>query len=180
MFYAKENGKLNGTDQLTTRAREAGTAAARAASTATQTAAQGVSNAAQTAAQGVSKGVGRGVYSARGWAAPQLENAADYFTATMAPRVSSALRTTAQQVRPEDMRTKKGSPLAWSLLAAAAVAAAGAAAGMIWHRYRSAMAADTAEDTETSTGSDAAPPAGTDSAGGKDAGVNGRVSASGW
>ena len=73
--------------------------------------------------------------------------------------------------------------LAWSLLGAAIAAALGAAGAMIWKRYQAAMAADTEVDEagETPASADAAktdsaPEAGTST----DAGVNGRVSASGW
>ena len=189
MFYAKANDKANGTDSLTARARDAGTAAAAAALTAAaaaQTAAQQVSSAAQTAAQGVNKGTRQGVYRARVWTAPRLESAAEYTTATMAPKVSSALRVTAQQVSPPDMNRKNGrSVLTWSVLGAAVLAAAGAVAAMVRHRYRSAMAADTKEDAGAGTAS-----AGTANLDGSadspdgpaatspDTGVNGRVSTS--
>jgi len=182
VFYARANNKDNGTDSLAARAREASTAAAAAA----QTAAQQASSAAQTAAQGVNQGVRQGVYRARIWTAPRLESAADYTTATMAPKVSSALRVTARQVSPQDMHQKNGrSALTWSVLGVAVLAAAGAVAAMVRHRYRSAMAADTEEDASTGTA-----PAGTASQDGSadsasapaatspDAGVNGRVSAS--
>jgi hypothetical protein len=187
VFYGKENNKANGTDSLVARARDASTAAAAAAQTAAvaaQSAAQQVSSAAQTAAQGANKGVRQRVYRARVWTAPRLESAADYTTATMAPKVSSALRVTAQQVSPQDMRQKNGhSALTWSVLGAAVLAAAGAVAAMVRHRYRSAMAADTKEDVGAGTESGTANPDGSaDSAGAPatspDAGVNGRVSAS--
>ena len=192
MFYASADNKANGADGLTARARDAGTAAAAAAQTAAaaaQTAAQQVSSAAQTAAQGANKGVRQGVYRARVWTAPRLESAADYTTATMAPKVSSALRVTAQQVRPPDMQQKNGrSALTWSVLGVAVLAAAGAVAAMVRHRYRSAMAADTEEDASAGTApAEAAMPgapdgsadsASTPAATSPDAGVNGRVSAS--
>jgi len=186
VFYAKANDKANGTDSLTARARDAGTAAAAAALTAAaaaQTAAQQVSSAAQTAAQGVNKGTRQGVYRARVWTAPRLESAADYTTATMAPKVSSALRVTARQVSPEDIRQKNAySVLTWSVLGAAVLAAAGAVAAIVRHRYRSAMAADTKEDAGAETASAGTADPAADSAGpsasSPDAGVNGRVSAS--
>jgi len=176
VFYARANNKDNGTDSLAARAREASTAAAAAA----QTAAQQASSAAQTAAQGVNQGVRQGVYRARIWTAPRLESAADYTTATMAPKVSSALRVTARQLSPEDMRRKNGySVLTWSVLGVAVLAAAGAVAAMVRHRYRSAMAADTKEDADAGTASaGTAEPAADSAATSPDAGVNGRVSAS--
>ena len=110
---------------------------------AAQVAAQEVSNAAQAAATGVSKGV----YNARRWAAPQLENAAEYTTMTAAPKVSAVLRSTARQVNPEDVPPKRSSsPLTWSFLAAAVLAAAGAVAVLVRQRYRTAMDADTEEE----------------------------------
>jgi hypothetical protein len=192
VFYPKANSKANGTDRLAARARDAGTAAAAAAqtaataaqtaATAAQTAAQQVSSAAQTAAQGVNKGTRQGVYRARVWTAPRLESAADYTTATVAPKVSSALRVTARQVSPEDMRRKNAySVLTWSVLGAAVLAAAGAVAAIVRHRYRSATA-DTKEDAGAETASAGTADPAADSAGppasSPDAGVNGRVSTS--
>jgi hypothetical protein len=208
VFNAKVNGKANGTGSLVARARDASTAAAhnatiaaQNAAVASQAAAEAVSSAARTTAVEVNKGV----YSARTWAAPRLEDAADYTTDTMAPKVSAALRATARQIAPQDMRRKRTSQtLTWSVLAAAVLAGAGAAAALVRQRYRSAMTADTQEeiaDAGTSPGM-TSPPAtpeqpatnesaapgtgttgtagpGTTGAAGPDTGVNGRVSASG-
>lgn len=197
MFYAKASNKADESASIAARVRDAGVAAAKAAAassaaqtaaaaaqSAAQAAAQGVNSAAQTAAAEVSQGAKQGVYNARVWAAPRLESAADYVTDTAAPKVSSALRSTAQQVRPPDPRRRSiRSVLTWSLLGTAIAAALGAAGAMIWQRYQAAMAADTdvdeAEETPGSAGAattDSPPAAGT----GTDAGVNGRVSASGW
>jgi hypothetical protein len=155
-------------------------------------AAQNASGAAQTAATGLSKGVRQGVYTARSWAAPRLDNAADYCTTTVAPKVSAALRTTARQVSPTEMKSSKRSPvLIWSVLGAAIVAALGAAAAAVRYRYRSAIAADSeaADEEATADSSDSqAAPASPDTAQSttgkpKDQGnktsVNGRVTASG-
>ena len=156
-------------------------------------AAQNAGDAAQMAAAGVNKGVKQGVYSARSWAAPLLENAADYCTTTVAPKVSSALRSTARQVSPaEPPRMKRSSILTWSLLGAAIVAAAGAAAAVVRYRYRTAIAADSETADEEvlgdSTGSQAAPvsPDGPRSTAAMptepngDTSVNGRVTSTGW
>jgi hypothetical protein len=155
-------------------------------------AAHGASDAAQTAAAGLSKGVKQGVYTARSWAAPRLDDAADYCTTTVAPKVSSALRTTADQVRPVEVTSKRSSLLTWSVLGAAVLAALGAAAAVARYRYRTAIAADSeAADEEVladSSGSQAAPvsPDGTQPADdkpkdqGTETSVNGRVPASGW
>jgi trimeric autotransporter adhesin len=212
VFDAKVNTKANGSENLAARARDAGTAAAKAAAaskaaqaaaaaaqtaahtaaqtaqTAAQAAAQGMNTAAQTAATGVGRGVKEGVYYARGWAAPVLENAADYTTATLAPKVSAALRDTARQVRPEDTsRNKLRSALTWSALGAAVLAALGAAAVVVKKRYQSAMAAEAEADATNPTANPAASenPSGTaqtDAAGtaSPDGGVDGRVSTSGW
>lgn len=206
MFYANAKNKASGANSVATRARDAGIAAAKAAAastaaqaaattaqsaaqtaahtaaTAAQTAAQGVNSAAQTAAAGVSQGVKQGVTSARGWAAPRLESAADYVTATAAPKVSSVLRDAAEQVKPpEQHRSKMRSVLAWSIFGAAIAAALGATAAVIRKRYQSAMAADTEADAaeEKPASADSGTSDSTAPAAGMDAGVNGRVSASG-
>lgn len=211
MFNAKVNSKSSGADSLTARARDAGAAAAKAAAAskaaqaasaaaqtaaataaqtaavAAQTAAQGMNTAAQTAAAGVGRGVKQGVYHARGWAAPVLDNAADYTASTLAPKVSSALHNTARQVSPEDTsRNKLRSAVTWSALGAAVLAALGAATVVIKKRYQSAMAADTETDATQPGATPAAsgnPPdtAQGDAAGtaSTDAGVDGRVSSSG-
>lgn len=137
-------------------------AAAQNAAVIAANAAQNASDAAQTAATGLSNGVRQGVYTARSWAAPRLDNAADYCTTTVAPKVSSALRTTARQVRPVDTTTsKRSSMLTWSLLGAAILAALGAAAVLVRYRYRAAIAADSEPADEEvpgdSTSSQAAP-----------------------
>src|SRR6266702_3607479 len=85
--------------------------AAQNASVIATNAVQNASDAAQTAATDLTKEVKRGVYTARSWAAPRLESAADYCTTTVAPKVSSALRTTARQVRPADTTSSKRSML---------------------------------------------------------------------
>jgi hypothetical protein len=188
VFDAKVNNKAITAEIVAERAKEASATAAAAAqnaAAAAQTAAQTAAAAAQTAAQEVSNAaqvaatnVSKGVYSARVWAAPRLETAADYTTSTVAPAVSGALRSTARQIRPEDVRQKRSSSaLTWSFLAAAVLAAGGAVAVIIRQRYRTAMAADTEE--EAAAGTTGASPAGDGSGSSTDAGVNGRVSAPG-
>jgi hypothetical protein len=160
VFYSKVSTKPAGPDTLSARARDAGAAAAQAAQAAAQTAAQSAQAAAQTAAltaqaaaqtaaQGMGKSARQGVYVARGWAAPRLENAADYTTTTVAPRVADALRSTARQVSPEDVSNRRSamrSVLSISVLAGAALAAVGAVAILVRHQYKSAMDADTEDD----------------------------------
>jgi len=167
-------------------------AAQNAAMVATNTA-HNASDAAQMAAAGVSKGVRQGVYTARYWAAPRLDNAADYTTTTVAPKVSTALRNTARQVRPpEPASSKRSSILTWSVLGASVLAALGASAAVARYRYRTAIAADSETADEEvmadSAGSQAAPVPGEEIKPGdakqKDQGsetsANGRVSANGW
>jgi hypothetical protein len=134
-----------------------------------------------TAVHGVMQGVegARGwaaprVEGARVWAAPHLENAADAITATVAPKVSSALRSTASAVQPSrPRRTGMRRLLDWRLLLGigAAVAAASAAAAVTMRkRYESATAA--AKDAADMDAADMAPgttPAGRTPAGRTDA-----------
>jgi hypothetical protein len=192
VFYARQNNKASEPDSFVVRVRGYGASAA-------QTAGQGISSAAQTAGAGVSKGVRQGVYAVRVWAAPWLESIADYCTGTAAPKVSSALRSTAQQVRPEDVTQKKSrSLLTWSVLGAAVLATAGAAAALVKYRYRSSVRVETDEEfgsvspagaqggtsgAQPATPTTAASQGSGDSAPeGADAGVNGQgqVSTSGW
>jgi hypothetical protein len=166
-------------------------AAQNAAAVATN-AAHSAGDVAQTAAAGLSNGVRQGVYTARSWAAPRLDDAADYTTTTAAPKVSAALRTTARQIRPADMKSSKRSMLTWSMLGAAILAALGAAAAVARYRYRAAIAADseTADDEvlADSSGSKAASvnPDGTQPTGAKandqgaETSANGRVTTTGW
>lgn len=171
-------------------------AAAQNAAVLAANAAHNASDVAQTAATGVNKGVKevrQGVYTARSWAAPRLDSAADYWTATAAPKVSSALRTTARQVSPAPAKNpKRSSALTWSLLGAAIAAALGAAAVLARYRYRAAIAADseTADEAEEevlgdSAGSQPAPASGDEPRPatedpGAETSANGRVSSSGW
>jgi hypothetical protein len=206
VFHANAKNKASGSNAIAARARDAGVAAAKAAAastaaqsaaaaaqsaaqtaaqtatTAAQAAAQGMNSAAHTAAAGVSGGFKQGVVSARGWAGPRLDSAADYVTATAAPKVSAALHSAAQQVNPAPQRNRMRSALTWSALGVAIVAALGAAAVVIRQRYQAAIAADTEVDEaeETPATGDTAKPDSKNTATSTDAGVNGRVSASGW
>lgn len=185
MFYAKvDNNKASEPVSFTVRVRGYGSSAG-------QMAAQGITGAAQMAAAGVGKGVRQGVYVTRVWAAPRLESAADYTTATMAPKVSSALRFTARQVRPEDAQKTSRSVLTWSALAAAVLATAGAVAALVTYKSRTSTPSNAEEEfgqagaagaesaTAGAEGSAEASPGAADSAS-TEAGVNGRVSTSGW
>ena len=96
----------------------------------------------------VTSGVQQGVYTARRWTAPKLELAADHVTKTVAPSVSSALRSTAKQVKPAEP-SKGRTALTWSLLGAAILATAGAAFALIRYQFRAATADETVEVGET-------------------------------
>lgn len=171
--------------------------AAVVATSAAQNAAHNAGGAAQTAVNAASKGVKQGVYTARLWAAPRLDSAAEYCTTTVAPKVSSALHNTAQQVRPVDpAKSRRSSILTWSLLGGAILAALGAAATVVRYRYREAIAADSEPADEEvlgdSTGSQAAAetPGGTNPKATMpkdpkktpkdETSANGRVTTSGW
>jgi len=146
VFYSNGSSKSADPGTFSVRARGAGTAAAQSAQAAAQSAQAAAQAAALTAAQGMNKSINQGVYAARGWAAPWLENAADYTTVTAAPRVADALRSTARQVRPEDVSNRRStmrSVLSMSILAGAALAAVGAVAILVRRQYKSAMDADT-------------------------------------
>jgi dihydroxyacetone kinase len=161
-------------------------AAAQSAAAAAQAAAHNASDAAQAAAQvaavNVRKQVGTGIHGARSWAAPRLESAADYTTKTAAPKVSSALKKTARQVKPSNGRSKR-SVLAWAAFGAAIVAALGAGAAVVRDRYRAAIAADSERPDSERTGSQAeASPNGPGSPvdANAETSVNGRVTTSKW
>jgi hypothetical protein len=124
--------------------------AAQNAAVAARTAATAATATAQTAASGVSSGVQQGVYTARQWTAPRLELAAEHVTKTVAPSVSSALRSTARQVKPAEPARRTRSALTWSLLGAAVLAGAGAAFALIRYQFRSATTDNAVEVGETS------------------------------
>jgi len=101
------------------------------------------------------RGVKQGVEGARGWAAPRIDSAADAISASVAPKVSSALHTAAKTVQPTEA-SKSGIrrllSWRWMLGIGAAIAAAGTAAAVTLRRYKSATAdandsADTMSDT---------------------------------
>jgi hypothetical protein len=175
VFFVKSTTTDTDTQSASTlamRARTAGNAAA-----------QHAAAAAQAAGQGVNHGVRAGVISARGWAAPRLDSAADYCTSTVAPKVSAALKASARQVSPEPpaQESRRPSALTWALLAGAVLAAAGAAAALVRYRYRTAVEAEQDAGIEGAvTGTDAAPGQDHQAASATETSANGRVSTSGW
>jgi hypothetical protein len=206
VFLDKSKSDLGTTStaKAVKRARAAGVAAASNASTAAQNAAvaaQQAATAAQVAAQqaktvavaaahnagdtatGLNKQAKVQFVSARRWAAPRLEGVADYTTSTVAPKVSSALRSAAGKVSPVEQKPKKRSALTWSLLAAAVAAGLGAAAAFVAYRYRAAIAADSdlADEAGMGRSSSTANPDGTTQKDpNADTSVNGRVTSSSW
>jgi len=136
--------------------------ASSAVQSATQMAAVSAARVAQQGAQQASSRLRPqlrdGAFGVRRWMASQLEDAADYTTSTMtpavskalvktvAPKVSSTLKSTARQVSPPDSRSSLRRALRWTALTAAILAGAGAAGTLVWRRYRTAMAADTEAD----------------------------------
>jgi len=111
-----------------------------------------------TAAQGVRQGVQGArewaaprIEDAREWAAPRIEDAAEAVTSTVAPKVSSALLSTARQVRPA--RTGKTGvrrllSWRWLLGAGAVLAAAGAGAAFAMRRRYASATAEAKNATE--------------------------------
>ena len=158
MFFTKTRATKSSSADVSARARAAGQAAqvaaqnaqvaaqnaAQNAAAAARTAATAAQASAQTAAAGVSSGVQQGVYTARRWTAPRLELAAEHVTKTVAPSVSSALRSTARQVKPAEPARRR-TALTWSLLGAAILATAGAAFALIRYQFRAATADETVE-----------------------------------
>jgi hypothetical protein len=163
VFFTKTRATKSSSADVSARARAAGQAAqvaaqnaqvaaqnaAQNAAAAARTAAVAAQATAQTAASGVSSGVQQGVYSARRWTAPRLELAAEHVTKTVAPSVSTALRSTARQVKPAEPAKRTHSALTWSLLGAAIVATAGAAFALIRYQFRAATSDETVEVGET-------------------------------
>lgn len=202
MFLSKTNTTDLDTSNVTKaakRAQQAGSAAAanaaksaQSAATAAQHAATLAQTAAQSAASALSKNITDKVLTARKWAAPRLEDAADYTASTVAPKVSSALRNTARQVSPPEPEKPGHRMLTWTMLAAGIVAGLGAAAALVRYRFHEAIAADSETADEEvladSVGGKAAPavPDSTKAAApkadadGSESSVNGRVKASGW
>ncbi|HTX28865.1 MAG TPA: hypothetical protein VME19_17820 [Streptosporangiaceae bacterium] len=102
----------------------------------------------------------QGVHDAREWAAPRLEDAADAVTASVAPRVSAALRSTARQVKPEVTKSGKTGlrrllSWRWLLGAGVAIAAAGASAAFAMRRRYASATAEVREAADPPSGESA-------------------------
>ena len=113
------------------------------------------------------------VLGAREWAAPRLEGAADAVTTSVAPKVSSALRSTASQVRPTPAKTesRRMPDWRWMLGLGAVVGAAGTTAAVAMRRRYARATADAKDATE----SDATEQAAADDPMAEAHSVNGRV-----
>jgi hypothetical protein len=155
------------------------TAAQNAAVIATNTA-QNASGAAQTAAANLGNEVRQRVYTARTWAAPRLEGAADYTTATVAPKVSAALRTTARQVSPADTTSSKRSVVTWSVLGAAVLAAETETADETEPANEEVLADSTGSQPAPASPDDAAPESAQPTVQSPETPVNGQVTTPGW
>src|SRR4029077_15792368 len=90
------------------------------------------------------------VRGAREWAAPRLEGAADAVDTSVAPTVSSALRSTARQVRPIPAKTSARRLGDWRSMVGlgAVLAAAGTTAAVAMRRRYARATADAKDATE--------------------------------
>ena len=163
MSPMENNGTASGPVAIGARAKDAATQAIPVGKRAGTTAVQGVR---------------QGVQGAREWAAPRLEDAAVAVDTTVAPKVSSALRSTASQVRPsEAKKTGVRRLLDWRLILGLGVAAAAAGAGAAVAMRRRYASATAEAKSATEDDSDAERAAQGDAAAGSE--VNGRVTAPG-
>ena len=178
MSLITTNDAGSGTAAITARAKDAAAQFIPVGKRAGATAVQGVRQGVQDAVDWAQPRFDDAVLGARGWAAPRLENAADTVTTTVAPAVSSALRSTADRVRPpETKKTGLRSLIDWRwLLVAGAVAAAAGAGAAIAMRRHYARATEEAKNATESPEDEQGPQAG-DAARGSE--VNGRVAAPG-
>jgi hypothetical protein len=140
-----------------------GNAAATAATQLVQRARQAAEAAKPLAAQvkplasDARQAVGRGVYRARVWAAPQVERTGQVFQDTVAPKVADALHSSAQKLdpgQPPHRSWRKGAAVISILLAAAATAVAAMAARK--RKAQSAASVDAEESGETTRAGDEA------------------------
>jgi hypothetical protein len=167
--HIKTNRAADGAAAISARAKDAAAAAVPAGKQAAATAVQGVRQGVQgarewaaprleDAAQWAGPRLEDAVQGAREWAAPRLEGAADAVTTTVAPKVSSVLRSTAEQVRPDGKAGKTGLRrlLGWRWLfgVGALVAAVGATAAVAMRRRYASATAD-AEYTDEPAAEDA-------------------------
>lgn len=187
---AAQNRLGSAAQSAATAAQLAAQSAAAQGQVAAQSAADTISAASRNAAENLGQQVRQGVDTARGWAAPRLEMAADYTTdytakaaevanKKLAPKVSGALRNTARQVRPEKSRGR--TVLQAVLISIAALAGAGAIAALVQRQRTKAQkendvmdVGDASEPTSPVPGQAGSP---ADQTG---VPVNGQTSSSAW
>ena len=171
--------RASGTAAISERAKEVAAQAIPVGKRAGTTAVQGVRQGVQGAKEWAAPRLEDAVLGAREWAAPRLEDAADVVDTTVAPKVSTALRSTAAQVRPSGTkRTGIRRLLDWRLLlgVGAAMAAAGAGAAITMRRRYASATAEAKNATEDERGTQAGDSV-PDTAAGSE--VNGRVTTPG-
>jgi hypothetical protein len=150
----KTNGTTSGMAAIGARAKDAAAQAVPMGKRAGTTAVLGVRQGVQGTREWAKPRVVMAVLGARQWAAPRLEDAADAVTVTIAPRVSTMLRSAASQVRPEEAKPAKTGIRSllnwrWLLGIGAAAAAAGTTAAIAMRRRYAAATAEAKEATES-------------------------------
>jgi hypothetical protein len=150
----KTNGATNGMATMSARAKDAAAQVVPAGRRAGTTAVQGVRQGVQGAREWAGPRLVVAILGARQWAAPQLENAADAVTVTVAPKVSTMLRSAASQVKPAETTPAKTGIRSlldwrWLLGLGAAAAAAGTTAAIAMRRRYAAATAEAKEATES-------------------------------
>ena len=154
MSEVNTNGATSGTAMMSARARDAAAQLVPVGKRAGTAAALGVRQGVQGAREWAAPRVVVAVLSARQWAAPRLEGAADVVTESLAPKVSTMLRSAASQVRPPEPAPEKTgvrSLIDWRWLVGigAALAAAGGTAAVAMRRRYANATAEAKEATET-------------------------------
>ena len=190
MSLTKTNRTTGGAAAIGARAKDAAAQAIPAGKRAGTTAVQGVRQGVQDARVWAAPRLEDAVHGAREWAAPRLEDAADAVsytvapkiaetvTGTLAPKVSSALCSTARQVRPADSRTgfRRMLSLRWLFAVGAVATAAGAGAAIAMRRRYASATAEAKNDAAESPEAAAAPRPGESAAdAARRSEVNGRV-----
>jgi hypothetical protein len=148
------NRTTSGMVAIGARAKDAAAQAVPVGKRAGTTAVQGVRQGVQGAREWAVPRMVVAILGARQWAAPQLENAADAVTVTVAPKVSTMLRSAASQVRPDEPASAKTGIRSllnwrWLLGIGAAAAAAGTTAAIAMRRRYAAATAEAKEATES-------------------------------
>ena len=154
MSQVNTNGATSGTAMMSARAKDAAAQLVPVGKRAGTAAVLGARQGVQGAREWATPRVVVAVLSARQWAAPRLEGAADAVTGSVAPKVSTMLRSAASQVRPPEPAPEKTGlrgllDWRWMLGIGAALAAAGGAAAVAMRRRYAAATAEAKEATDT-------------------------------